>query len=97
MKTIKEIRAEFSKKNDQETLAALGRTVFQELNLEDYLYLVGKSVRIAWNKKDSGLTAFSCPDSFEVVESVVKFGGGEIMAFLVGCAHPVRVERLTVE
>lgn len=88
------IREELFKKGDKESLEALARTTFQDLKLVDYQHFVGRRVKVQWKIKDSSLASFSCPETEGILKEVLRFGGGEIMAFLENYNHPVRVERL---
>lgn len=90
----KELREELKRRGDKESLEALARTTFQDLQLVDYQHFVGRRVKVQWKIKDSSLASFSCPDSEGIVKEIVRFACGEIMAFLENYNHPVRVERL---
>ncbi len=90
-----EIRNKLNKIGGQENLAALARTKYQELNLEDFKHWEGKRVNVNWNDKDPSLTSFGAEEWEEKkVLRVKRLGGGEIVAELEGYNQPVRVERL---
>lgn len=89
------MRNELKEIGGQENLAALARTKYQELNLEDFKHWEGKIVNVNWGDKDSSLNSFGAEEWKEKrVLRVKRLGGGEIVAELEGYNQPVRVERL---